>query len=543
MPRISHLGTIPAILAYLGLGLLSIHSVEDAPKPRLASEAPVEVSPAVALDGRIIEEVKVKAELSKNLRYLCDEIGPRVTGSPALEKANRWAEAKMKEYGLSNVRLEPWEIPVAWERVSCNLRLLEPHAKPLIAASAAWSPSTPGTLIGPVVVLEAKTKDDLAKYKGKLKNAIVLRGAPVEIKPITDLSYISPVPKKVEPKKEEPKKEDSKPAEIPQPTARPTSTEFEAYRKAVGEFLKSEGAACIAIDSAKPHGLLVMTGRWQEGDRAATQASETMPTVFLAHEHYRLLHRLATAKDGTPPKVEIEITNKFIPGPITVFNTVGEITGSEKPDEFVIVGAHLDSWDLGSGATDNGTGSSVVLECARTLAALAKQGHRPKRTIRFCLFTGEEQGLHGSKAYVKRHEDEMPKTSMALVHDTGTGKVTGFNLMNREAVKKLFDAELATLKTIDGWKEATTRVSGGTDHLPFDAVNVPGFSCQQDIDEYRLTHHTQSDTFDHVKIPNLVQGAQVIAVTAMRVANLPELLPREKPEVKKPEKKEAKTKE
>jgi hypothetical protein len=530
---------MPAIVASLALGLFSVHAAEQAPMPRLVGAEAVEATPAVALDLRIIAEVKAKAELSKNLQHLCDEIGPRVTGSAGLEKASRWTEAKMKEYGLSNVRLEPWEIPVGWERGTCNLKLTEPHAKPLIAASAAWSPSTSGKVSGPVVVFDAKTKDDLAKYKGKFKNALVLRGPPADVKPVTDLTYAAPVPRKEAPKKEDPKNEEPK-KEIAPPMPRPMQSDLEAFRKTVGEFLKSEGAACVVIDSAKPHGLLVMTGRWQEGDRAATQSNELMPTVFMAHEHYLLLHRLATTKGGTPPKVEVEITNKFVPGPITVFNTVGEITGSEKPDEFVILGAHLDSWDLGSGATDNGTGSSVVLECARTLAALAKQGQRPKRTIRFVLFTGEEQGLFGSKFYVKKHADEMAKTSMALVHDTGTGKVMGMNLMGREAVKKVLDAELVTLKTLDGWKEVTTRSSGGTDHLPFEAANVPGFSCQQDIDEYRLTHHTQTDTFDHVKIPNLVQGAQVMTIAAMRVANLPDLLPREKPEAKKKEKVEEK---
>ena len=269
-----------------------------------------------------------------------------------------------------------------------------------------------------------------------------------------------------------------------------------------------------------------MTGSWPEGDRGT--ATDPLPMLFMAHETYTMLHRLATAKEGTKPRVELEVTNKFIPGPITVYNTVGEITGSEKPDEFVVVGAHLDSWDLGTGATDNGTGSCTVLEIARTLGALAKAGIKPKRTIRFVLFTGEEQGLFGSKQYVKRHKDEMPKTSMALVHDTGTGKVRGFGLQGREAVRLILEPELESLKTIDGWKGLSLRGMGGTDHLSFEKEGVPGFACDQDMDEYRLTHHTQTDTFDHVKIPNLVQGAQVMAVTAMRVANLPDLLPRDK---------------
>jgi Zn-dependent M28 family amino/carboxypeptidase len=224
-------------------------------------------------------------------------------------------------------------------------------------------------------------------------------------------------------------------------------------------------------------------------------------------------------------KVEVEVTNKFIPGPVTVYNTVGEIPG-EKADEFVVVGAHLDSWDLAQGTTDNGTGSCVVLETARLIA---KSGVKPKRTIRFVLFSGEEQGLHGSKQYVARHKDEMPKTSVALVHDTGTGKVLGFGLQGREVIKPIMDRELVSLKNADGFRGVSLRSMGGTDHLSFEAAGVPGFACDQDMDEYRLTHHTQSDTFDKAKEPNLIQGAQVMAVTAMRIANLPDLLPRDKP--------------
>jgi len=521
------------LLATLAAGVAfadNAPKIEPAPPPRIegSKSAP---SPGVENDLKILAEVKGKAELHKNLQHLCDVIGPRVTGSANLEKANRWAAEKMKEYGLTNVKLEPWEIPVAWERGDVHFKMVEPNVgKSLTAASRAWTPGTKGKVTGEVVYLEAKTKDDLAKYKGKLKNAIVLRGAPADVKPIGDLTYLAPPapkePKKDEPKKDEPKKEAPK-TEQPVPGPKPQSfQEIQAYRAALAEFVKTEGAAAILVDSAKPHGLLVMTGSWPEGDRGT--ATDPMPTLFVAHEHYAMLHRLATAKDGPKPFAELEVTNKFIPGPITVYNTVGEIRGSEKPDEFVIVGAHLDSWDLGTGATDNGTGSCVVLEIARTLGALAKAGIRPKRTIRFVLFTGEEQGLFGSKQYVKRHKEEMAKTSMALVHDTGTGKVQGILLQGRDAVKAILDPELESLKAVEGWKGLSVRGMGGTDHLSFEKEGVPGFACDQEIDEYRLTHHTQTDTFDHVKVPNLVQGAQVMAVTAFRVANLPELLPRDK---------------
>ncbi|HUR53223.1 MAG TPA: M20/M25/M40 family metallo-hydrolase, partial [Gemmataceae bacterium] len=249
-----------------------------------------------------------------------------------------------------------------------------------------------------------------------------------------------------------------------------------------------------------------------------------------------MLWRLASRTDAVT-RVEVEISNKFIPGPIVVNNTVGEVRGSEKPDEVVVIGAHLDSWELASGTTDNGTGSCIVLEAARVTAKMAKEGKGPKRTIRFVLFTGEEQGLHGSKQYVERHKDALDKHSLCIVHDTGTGKVTGFGLQGREYLREQMEAELVSLKSLEGWKGLTAGgIGGGTDHWSFHTKGVPGFAANQDMDEYRLTHHTQSDTFDKAKEPNLIQGAQVMAVTAIRVANLPELLPRKKAEAPAPKK-------
>jgi carboxypeptidase Q len=298
----------------------------------------------------------------------------------------------------------------------------------------------------------------------------------------------------------------------------------------LAEFLSTEGAAVLLSDAGKPHGLLTTTGGWRGNDRVS--APEPMSSAYVAHEHYALLYRLATRPEPAKTRIEIELTNKIIPGPITVYNTVGEIKGSDKPDEFVILGAHLDSWDLAQGTTDNGTGTCVVLEAARILA---KSGVKPQRTIRFVLFTGEEQGLYGSKAYVQKHKEEMAKISLCLVHDTGTGKVTGIGTQGRAAVKPVLEAELASLKDL-GFKEVNTRSMGGSDHQSFEAAGVPGFAVQQDMSEYRLTHHSQSDTLDKAKEADLIQGAQVLAVTALRVANLPELLPRTKKAVE--EKKE-----
>jgi hypothetical protein len=471
-----------------------------------------EVAPAprpLTADRFLMSEIKSRSEIMKNLEYLSDRIGPRLTGSANLEKANRWTAEKMKSYGLENVRLEPWEIPYGWERGRAEMKLLEPDTgRTLLIASRGWVPGTNGKITADVVVMRGpKTKAELQAFKGKLKGAVVLVSEPSKVAPITELN---PMGKKDEKKGEKGEKKFG-------------PRQSEAFFEELTKFLKEEGVACVVSDSAKPHGLLVTTGGWGK-DRAA--ARDDFPRVFMAHEHYQMLYRLAARTDAVT-RVELNIENKFVPGPLTVFNTIGEVRGSEKPDEIVIIGAHLDSWDLASGTTDNGTGTCVVLETARVISALAKAGQRPKRTIRFCLFTGEEQGLWGSRKYVEKYKEELPKHSVALVHDTGTGKVTGFGLEGRENVRTIMEQELAGLKDMDGWKGLTRGgIGGGTDHFPFHKAGVPGFACNQETDEYRLTHHTQSDTFDKVKEPNLIQGAQVLAVTAVRVANLPDLLPR-----------------
>lgn len=518
-----------------GAAGLSALAAEPAPMPRTTTAIPTANKSAAELDQELIGSIGGRSQLMKNLQHLSDVIGPRVTGSRALERANKWAAEKMESYGLENVRLEPWEIPVGWERGTATMRLIEPsNGRPIAIASWAWVPGTKGKLTGPVVAVTSENRDTFLKdMKGKLKGAVILMGPPNPIAPITDTSYrnMPAMPKKDDAKKDEPKKEEAKKDEAKkdaQPTpkrerpqgfgarfVRPLSPEETAT-------LKEEGAAVRVGQSGKPHGLLTMSGSWGNLDRSVP--NEGFGYVVTGPEGYGLLWRLATTP-GQKVTVETEVTNTFIPGPIVCFNTVGEIKGTEKPDEYVVLGAHLDSWDLGSGTTDNGTGSCVILECARALGELAKQGHRPKRTIRFVLFTGEEQGLHGSREYCKRHEAEMPKTSAALVHDTGTGKVYGLGTHGQTKAIEALGSELKALEPL-GFKGLSTAPVGGTDHQSFHRFKVLGFAGQQDPDEYRLTHHTQTDTFDKAKEPNLLQGAQVLSVTALRIANLAELLPR-----------------
>jgi hypothetical protein len=478
---------------------------------------------AVAVDKKIIAAAKNDSEIMANLTHLSDMIGPRLTGSAALKKANEWAADKMRGYGLSNVRLEGWTIPAGWERGPASLRIIEPNiGRVLTVAALGWTPGTKGRISGDVVVLKARNAAELAPYKGKLKNAVVLRGAPAVIRPVTEAGQGAERRRPREDAKGD-KKGDGKAEAPPPPRPQRDFAAMRAFRRELTDFLRTEGAAVLLMDAAKPHGLLNMTGSWRGDDRV--NAGEPLPSLFVAHEHYAQLYRLSTRPEPARTRVEVEIDNKFIPGPVPVYNTVGEIPGAEKPDEFVVLGAHLDSWDLGQGTTDNGTGSCVVLEAARILV---KSGIRPKRTIRFVLFTGEEQGLHGSREYVKRHKDEMAKTSMALVHDTGTGRVLGIGLQGRAVLKPIMEKELVSLKEL-GVTGIDLRGMGGTDHQSFERVNVPGFAVRQDPVEYRFSHHSQSDTLDKAREPDLIQGTQVMAVAALRVANLLQLLPRDKP--------------
>ena len=467
-----------------------------APRVALAqSEPSVETKGATVA---IIDEIEKKSELMANLEYLCDMIGPRLTGSPNLKRANEWTRDRFKEYGLENAHLESWKIARGWTRGPASGRVLAPVGQRLWVESAGWSPSTNGAVKGPVVHLNADKPEDLDAYKGKLKGAWVL------LRPVS----VQPSPRK--------KEGDSIGGE--RPPGNPARMDFAAMvalRGKIKEFLVSEGAAGLLRDSNKEHGLIDMTGATNDFTIAK------LPEAFLSTESYGLLWRLL--KRG-PVEAEIELKNTITDGEVEVFNTVAELKGTEKPDEVVIIGGHLDSWDLGTGATDNGTGTMAVLEAARALKAA---GVKPRRTIRFVLFSGEEQGLHGSKQYAKAHEAEMAKISAVLVHDMGTGKVTSIGLQGRYDLREPMDGVVSPFQKLLNMDELSMRKMSGTDHLSFLPQGVPAFAVVQDIAEYRKTHHTPSDTFDKVYADEVNQGAKVLAAWAYNVAMRPDLLPRD----------------
>jgi carboxypeptidase Q len=447
-----------------------------------------------AVTQAIVDEIDKHSELMANIEYLCDMIGPRLTGSPNLTQANRWTRDKFQQYGLTNAHLEPWTIEKAWTRGEAKGRVVLPVEQRVLVESAGWSPSTKGPLRGPVVHVKAQSKDELSPYKGKLKGAWVL---------LSEVS-VQPTPKQPKPNLE---------GEMRR-RIRDYSQQRE-FRRESHKFLVDEGVAGILRDSNKEHGLINMTGA------TGNFTPGELPDVFLTTESYGLIWRLL--KRG-PVEIEIDLKNAFSTGPVEVYNTVAEFPGSEKADEVVIIGGHIDSWDLGTGATDNGTGIMAVLEAARALKAV---GAKPKRTIRFVLFSGEEEGLHGSRAYVKAHEKEMPKISGVLIHDMGTGRVKSIGLQGRYDLREVMEKVVEPFKETVSLDELSMKSMYGTDHLSFLPHGVPAFAVVQDEAEYRKTHHTESDTFDKVYGDEINQGAKVLATWAYNVAMLPECRPRD----------------
>jgi carboxypeptidase Q len=368
-----------------------------------------------------------------------------------------------------------------------------PVEQRILLESAGWSPSTRGPQRGPVVHVKAQSADDLSSYQGTLKGAWVI---------FSEVS-VQPSPKA--------------PRTNMDGEMRRRIRDFmrmREFRPVLRKFLVAEGVAGILIDSNKEHGLVNMT------TAASNFTQAELPEAFLTTESYGLIWRLL--KRG-PVEIEIEMKNTFSTGPVEVYNTVAEIPGSEKADEVVIVGGHIDSWDLGTGATDNGTGIMAVLEAARALKAV---GVKPKRTIRFVLFSGEEEGLHGSRAYVKSHEKELPKVSSVLIHDMGTGRVKSIGLQGRYDLREIMEGVIEPFKEAANLDELSMRTMMGTDHLSFLPHGVPAFAVVQDEAEYGKTHHTESDTFDKVYPDEINQGAKVLAAWAYNVAMLPECLAR-----------------
>jgi len=452
----------------------------------------------------IIRQATDHSEVMKNLEYLSDVIGPRLTGSAAMRRANDWTAERFKAYGLT-AALEPWNFGVTWERGVANARLVAPFPRAVTAQSCAWTAGTGGKpLAGPVVVVNVSTPESLAVYKDRVKGAWLITGQPASIWNPDGPAMTAADSAAVRARQNRPT--------IVLDTSAAAVAQRRQFAFDAPYMLKQAGALGRLTDGSKEQGLMNMSG--------SPYAVSPLPNLVIAHEDFAQLARLI--QNGVTPRFEATVSNTIGTNPVQQYNTVAEIRGTEKPGQVVILGAHLDSWDLGTGTTDNGTGSMVVLEAAR---AIAQSGLKPKRTIRFILFSGEEEGLLGSAAYAAQHAATADSIQAVLVLDNGTGMVTGQALQGRNEDEQLWKDLLAPVASL-GAKNVRQGNKGGTDHLSFIPYGVPGWNFDQETRGYNHTHHSQVDTFDHAVGSDLIQASAVMAATAFELANLPTLLPR-----------------
>jgi len=443
---------------------------------------------------RIREEGLQRSRARELYLTLSDSIGARLTASPAYTQAARWARDRFAEWGLANPRLEAFAFGRGWSLEKISVEMTAPRYMPLIAYADAWTPSVPAVLSGRAVYVGDRTAAEIQKMAGQLRGAIVLSRRP---------------------------QADFMDADRPQPglSDRPIQTgnpfippvESAAPAGELVTLLQRAGAAVVLKPSAYRDGTIGVTGN-------RMTASEAVPSITVAAEQYNMLARLAAA--GTPPELRIELRTRYHEDDLNTYNVLADIPGTDPTlrDEVVLVGAHLDSWHTANGATDNGDGVVAVMEAMRILTAI---GARPRRTIRAALWSGEEQGLLGARAYIDQHlADPAARDTLAvyLNDDPGSGRTLGFYMEGNEAAKRIFDAWLEPLKDL-GMTRNIMEGIGATDHVPFNAAGLPGFNAIKDFDAYDArTRHTNADFPERMSEDELKQSAIVLATFAWQAA-------------------------
>jgi carboxypeptidase Q len=421
----------------------------------------------------MIQSAMGPSPLEENLRYLTDTIGGRVTGTPSADRAADWGVQAFRHAGVDDVHTEKFTIPAGWTEGRTHLEILTPAPFPVRLVSIGWSPATPEAGITADVV-DAGMGDDagFAKAGASAKDAIVLIQSNLLVT-WHDLDY-----------------------------------EYAIAPAIIDRALKA-GAMAVLWMSSRPNLLLYRHTSAVNGE------VEKLPQAVVAREDAERIARFLAA--GQKVRVHFEMPNKLT-GPVESENVVAEIRGREKPDEFVVLGAHLDSWDLGTGALDNGCNVAMVIDAARVIHA---SGTIPRRSIRFMLFTGEEQGLLGSAAYAHAHRAELNNMIAAIIFDSGIGKVTGYALGGRKDIVAPVRAALEPVAAL-GVKDFTMDAGMDTDNFDFLIEGVPTLVANQDPANYMLNYHASSDTFDKVDIAELKRHVAIAAVTAFALADAPE---------------------
>ena len=487
-----------------------------APAPTAAQVA----QEAVDLDvvAQIREEGLERSQIEALARHLTEVIGARLTGSPGMAEANAWTVEKFNEWGLANAVVEPWgEFGRGWKNMGYAGRILTPVSQPLHGQPMAWTGSTDGLVRGEAVVIQAESVEDATtKYEGQLGGKFLLVEALQDFEPeFEHTPRRSSLESLLEPAPQTGRGGRGGNAAL---FARMRAQR--AVQQAIFEMAASEGAAGVLRISSRDDGVI----RGGSAGSRESGAPEGLPHVALSKEQYNQIFRNVT--NGYPVELEIMVENQFYEDDLNQYNSLAEIPGTDKADEYVMLGAHLDSWHMGGGATDNAAGSTIMMEAMRILKAIDVQ---PRRTIRIGLWSGEEQGLLGSRAYVANHEELHDKISAYVNVDNGTGRLRGIWDQSNEAAIPVFEQILWPFRAL-GVVAVRHGDTGGTDHQSFDRANIPGFNFIQDPIEYGInTHHTELDTFDHLVIADLQQAAVVVAATVYALAMRDEMMPR-KPE-------------
>ena len=519
------------------------------------------------------KQEKVDLEMMSRIRYegfrdskvmefatgLMDSIGERLTGSPNMKRANEWTRDQLAVMGLSNAHLEAWgPFGRGWANQYINVRMTSPDIVPLIVYAKAWTPGTNGVVQGKCIRVTITDKKDFEKYKGTLAGMIVIFGPDADVKPITEAPY-----------KRLSDDDLAKTAEYEIPGERPPFrfadfVKRQQFVKDLNQFFADEKVLAVIDHSRGTAGggtvFVQSGGSYKPGE------TTTVPQLTMAAEHWTRIARLLEQKKDV--SLELNVTNTFYDDDPMQYDTIAEIPGTDKDkkDEVVMLGAHLDSWHAGTGATDNGAGTIVMMEAVRILKAL---DIKPRRTIRIGLWSGEEEGLLGSQGYVEHHfgarphmddpgmkdmptllrreagevtvKPEQAKVSAYFNVDNGSGKIRGVHLQENEAVAPIFEAWMKPFKDL-GMNTLTMTNTGGTDHLSFDAVGIPGFQFIQDPIEYETrTHHSNMDVYDRLQPEDLKQISVIVAGFVYDAAMRDQMLPRkpiEKALPREPEKKD-----
>ena len=538
--------------------------------------------PADAIE-KIKEEGLKRSQVMQTLSAMTDVIGPRLTGSPGMKRANEWTRDQLTKWGLYNAHLEPWgPFGRGWSLQRFSAQIVEPHAIPLIGYPKAWSPSLKKPITAPVVWVDAAKLDDLNKYKGKLKGAVVLNGNIRKLEPYFDAKARRFTDEQLKTMAEATgaRPRPDRPEEARRPRQGGPNFNPEEFRARAElnsrkmQFFLDEGVAVVVDNSANGDGgtLFVQSAtavtpppdpnvpRGQRVSVWSKNAPKVIPQITLTTEHFNRMVRMI--QQGEKLKMAVDLQAKFHDDDLMAYNTIAEIPGTDLKDEIVMLGGHLDSWHSGTGTTDNAAGCAVAMEAVRILKAL---GLQPRRTIRIALWSGEEQGLLGSRAYVAQHfgerqpapatpggstnppavsgfaggfgggqtprgplvkKPDYEKFSGYFNLDNGSGKIRGIYTQGNEAVAPIFKEWLAPFADL-GASTVTVANTGGTDHQSFDGIGLPGFQFIQDSLEYSSrTHHSNMDVYDRAVEDDLKQASVLMAAFVYHTAMRDEKLPR-----------------